>query len=196
MRASFIVSAADVGDLPDRGIKEVALLGRSNVGKSSLLNRLAAAKIARTSKTPGRTQLINLFEVETVRGAFGLVDLPGYGFAEAPEPVRLGWRAMVERYLVARSALAAVLVLVDLRRGAQEEDHQMWAAIERAGRQAKLVATKIDQLGKAQRGAALAALERSFSGGALATSAQSQEGIPELRRWIERACASTSVRSR
>lgn len=122
MKCTFIKSAADIGGCPSLGLAEFAFVGRSNVGKSSLLNRLAGANIARTSKTPGRTQLVNFFSVESRDFAFILADLPGYGFARAPRPVRRAWYSLLEDYLTQRRELVAVLQLVDLRRDVQTED--------------------------------------------------------------------------
>ena len=160
MKCTFIKSAADIGGCPDTGLPEFAFVGRSNVGKSSLLNRLAGAKIARTSKTPGRTQLVNFFSVEGRDFSFILADLPGYGFARAPRPVRRAWYTLLEDYLTQRAPLVAVLQLVDMRREVEAEDLDVheWLkngiARENAsvsGRQVLVVGTKADKLAKAHR---------------------------------------------
>jgi GTP-binding protein len=192
VRASFILSAPDVSALPDRGLAEVAFAGRSNVGKSSLLNRLAGARIARTSKTPGRTRLLNLFEVETGSSRYALVDLPGYGFADVPHAVRLEWVGMIDRYLQERRKLRAVLLLVDIRRGAQEEDAETFERIVSARGKGMplIVATKLDKLGKAQKKPAIAKLAEGLGIAAAdvcAVSADTSEGIQALReRMLER----------
>ena len=107
MHAEFITSAANVEGFPDTDLPEFAFVGRSNVGKSSLLNKLAGANIARTSKTPGRTQLVNFFKVSGADFSFMLADLPGYGFARAPRPVRRAWYKLLEVYLSEREPLRA-----------------------------------------------------------------------------------------
>jgi GTP-binding protein len=114
LRAEFVKSASAPSDFPTSGLPEVAFAGRSNVGKSSLLNRLAGvARLAHVSKTPGRTQLINFFRVDE---RFYLVDLPGYGFAKAPLQVRKRWEGLITRYLFRRNELRLVLLIVDARR--------------------------------------------------------------------------------
>src|SRR5688500_6923246 len=112
MRSRFIISCPSIEDCPDLALPEFALIGRSNVGKSSLLNALAESKIARTSRTPGRTQLINLFELQTSSALFILADLPGFGYARAPKEVSKKFSPLVASYLEGREALVAVLVLV------------------------------------------------------------------------------------
>ncbi|MGJ8668007.1 MAG: ribosome biogenesis GTP-binding protein YihA/YsxC [Oceanococcus sp.] len=120
--AQFVLSGARLPDLP-RGGREVAFAGRSNAGKSSALNVLTDQKsLARTSKTPGRTQLLNLFTL----GDLGhLVDLPGYGFAAAPLAVKKQWVELIERYFIRRDELAAVVMIVDVRRGITDLDQQL-----------------------------------------------------------------------
>jgi GTP-binding protein len=121
----FIKSAAGAKDFPADSGSEVAVVGRSNSGKSSAINRLTrSTKLARVSKTPGRTQLINFFELEPERR---LVDLPGYGFAKVPESVRQGWRVLVSSYLDDRSSLRGLIITVDIRRGFQALDSDMLA---------------------------------------------------------------------
>ena len=139
--------------LPPPTLPEVAFAGRSNVGKSSLLNRLVGRRgLARVSKTPGRTQQINFFAVDE---RLLLVDLPGYGFARVPLAVKEQWRGLVEGYLRAGGTLRGVVVLVDVRRGVEPDDD---AAARRSSRRtaspALLVATKIDKLGRGERSVA------------------------------------------
>lgn len=160
MHTEFITSAANAKGFPDLALPEFAFVGRSNVGKSSLLNKLAGANIARTSKTPGRTQLVNFFKISGADFAFVLADLPGYGFARAPRPVRRAWYELLEVYLSEREPLRAVLQLIDLRRDVEDEDVNVheWLTGEKQtdeegglGREVLVVGTKADKLSKAHR---------------------------------------------
>jgi GTP-binding protein len=147
--ARFVISAAQPSDFPPPTLPEVAVVGRSNVGKSSLINALVGQPgLARTSRTPGRTRLINWFEID---GRFHLVDLPGYGYAEVSQAMRDSWRPLIERYLADRTSLAGVLLLIDVRRGVQDEelDFVPWLA-ERAMPVA-VALTKADKLPKNKR---------------------------------------------
>ncbi|RPH20899.1 YihA family ribosome biogenesis GTP-binding protein [Buttiauxella warmboldiae] len=149
----FVLSAPDIRHLPsDTGI-EVAFAGRSNAGKSSALNTLTNQKaLARTSKTPGRTQLINLFEVaEGLR----VVDLPGYGYAEVPEEVKLKWQRALGEYLQKRNSLKGLVVLMDIRHPLKDLDRQMihWAVA--SGIPVMLLLTKADKLASGARKAQL-----------------------------------------
>lgn len=140
----LIRSAAEPDDFPEQSLPEVAVVGRSNVGKSSLLNRLTGVKrLAFVSKTPGRTQLINFFRVgkEMV-----LVDLPGYGFAKAPLSVRKKWERLVTSYLFERGCLVLVLLLVDIRRDPVESDLRVRDLMEERDIDYVVVATKSDKL--------------------------------------------------
>src|SRR5690554_2093715 len=122
--AEFLTSAVNPQGYPNHGLPEVALVGRSNVGKSSLINALVnRRKFARVSNQPGRTQTINFYRVDTLC----LVDLPGYGFARVPESVRLRWQPMIEGYLTERPNLTGVIYLVDIRHGPTQDDRQMHA---------------------------------------------------------------------
>ncbi len=198
----LVRSASDVTQLPHTQVPEIALVGKSNVGKSSLLNALAGSKIARTSKTPGRTQLINLFRVDGVGGpaqgpfggAIGLVDLPGYGFAQAPPAARAAWMEMIDGYLAEREELALGLVLVDARRGPDDDDREVfdWFRAERGARLLDVVAvaTKLDKLPKAQQKPAVLAIARALGGGAvevIGTSAETGLGVDRLEARIAAA---------
>ena len=136
-------------DPPTSNLPEFAFVGRSNVGKSSAINSLLGRKkAARVSSTPGRTQLINIFEIdETLR----FVDLPGYGFAKVPGHVRHKWKRMIDGYLFGRHMLQGVVVLVDARHPAQKLDIAMLASLQQASIPAIVVATKVDVLKRSQR---------------------------------------------
>lgn len=145
----FIKSATRPGNYPASSLPEVAFAGRSNVGKSSLINVLVNRKsLVRTSSTPGRTQLINFFDIN---GAFSLVDLPGYGFAKVPMAVKKEWGPMMRTYLEVRENLRAVVFILDIRREPREEDIQMLDWLEEFGVPTIPVVTKIDKLPRSQR---------------------------------------------
>lgn len=145
-QADFIKSAAKPKDYPPPGLPEVAFVGRSNVGKSSLINVLAGRKgLVRTSSTPGRTQLINFFDINSI---LTLVDLPGYGYAKAPPEVRKQWGPMIEAYLASRESLKAVVLILDIRREPSDGDLQMLRWLELYNIPPILVVTKCDKLSK------------------------------------------------
>ena len=166
MRTTFITSAADVGQFPDTDGAEFAFVGRSNVGKSTLLNALVNARVARTSRTPGRTQLVNFFDVHTGQGDFTLADLPGYGYARAPKEVQRQWAPLIEKYLIQRRPLRAVLLLVDIRRDLQSDDQALFRWLQdnvaTRGAGVELVCTKADKLAKARQKPALAAIAKAL----------------------------------
>lgn len=187
MRTLFVTSSPRHELLPSLSLPEVAFLGRSNVGKSSLLNALVQAKIARTSSTPGRTQHINLFTVHAGFGDFSLADLPGYGFAKAPVRIRAEWGGMVEGYLEHRKELRAALLLIDARRGVQEADRELFEDLYRMmhsrGALAPVVLTKIDKLPKAKRKplvASVASALRIDRGMVATTSSSERIGLDTL----------------
>lgn len=187
----FIRSAASSRDFPHDTRYEVAVVGRSNVGKSSLLNRLTGVKkLALVSKKPGRTQLINFFRVED---DFYLVDLPGYGFAKVPDRVRKNWEALISSYLFDRRTLKLALLLVDMRRDPMTSDLRVRDLLTEAQVPLVVVATKADKLSGNQRSRQMAKLADSFgteqSTGPLSFSAVTNEGRKELWTVIE-----TSIR--
>jgi GTP-binding protein len=150
--AEFVTSARAPQGYPTGGLPEIAFMGRSNVGKSSLLNRLLGRKLARTSSTPGRTQLINFFRVN---GAFGFVDLPGYGYAKVPLRVRSEWGPMVENYLASRSELVLCILLIDSRHVPTDKDINLKVWLEHHGLPFVVVSTKADRLSNNQLGNSL-----------------------------------------
>lgn len=159
VQAAFLKSAPSIAECPPGDRPEFALAGRSNVGKSSLLNALTGRRgLARTSRTPGRTQLLNAFDL-TLAGPDGArlpircMDLPGYGYAAARREVREGFGPMVETYLRERAELRALVLLVDARRGELSDlDFALLELATAHGRPTLLVATKIDKLGATERG--------------------------------------------
>lgn len=144
-QAQFLTSANHIKQLPNDEGYEVAFAGRSNSGKSSAINVLTNQKnLARTSKTPGRTQLINLFELDEERR---LVDLPGYGFAKVPLSVKLHWQKVLERYLNERHCLKGLILLMDIRHPMTEFDVQMLQWCQYVGLSVHILLTKSDKLG-------------------------------------------------
>jgi GTP-binding protein len=162
LAAEFVKSATDARGWPPAGPPEFAFCGRSNVGKSSALNALAARKsLARVSRTPGRTRLINFFDLRAAEKARAggrgeehhvvFADLPGYGFASGPREEREGWRAMIEEYLTRRESLRALVVLVDGELGAQPSDIEMVRWAETLQCKVVVAATKLDRLARNRR---------------------------------------------
>ena len=148
-KAEFVTSAVDAAGFPQPDRPEIAFGGRSNVGKSSLINALVQRKkLVKTSKTPGRTQTINFFNVND---ELYIVDLPGYGFARVPDQVRRSWGPMIEGYLGNRPNLRAVVVVMDLRRGVEEDDYELIMAAPHFGIQPVMVFTKADKFKKNAR---------------------------------------------
>lgn len=157
---TFIKSAAKPADYPPPCLPEVAFAGRSNVGKSSLINVLVERKgLVRTSSTPGRTQLINFFEVN---GCLTLVDLPGYGYAKVPLEVKRQWGPMMERYLSGRETLCGVVLILDIRRIPADGDLQMLSWLRSYGRRPIIVLTKTDKLTKNERAKQVALIAKTL----------------------------------
>lgn len=147
--AEFITSAVQVHQYPPAEYPEVAFAGRSNVGKSSLINKLVNRKhLVKTSSTPGRTQLINFF---SINDALSLVDLPGYGYAKVPAAVKGQWGPMVERYITNRPNLRAVVLLMDIRRTPRVEEFNLMDWLQHYRKPVILVLTKADKLSKTKQ---------------------------------------------
>jgi GTP-binding protein len=186
----FLKSAPELQYLPDPDVPEIAFAGRSNVGKSSLLNALTNRKgLARTSNTPGRTQELNFFDVgEPLQ--LRLVDMPGYGFAEAPKDLVKRWKRLVNDYLRGRTALKRALVLVDSRHGLKEVDREMMRMLDDAAVGYHLVLTKSDKvkpsaLGPLYETTALEGRKHPAAHPAIfTTSSETGSGIAELRTAI------------
>ena len=147
--AEFVTSAVKPAQYPPVKYPEMAFAGRSNVGKSSLINTLVNRKrLVKTSSTPGRTQLINFFDINDL---ITFVDLPGYGYAKVPATVRKKWGPMIETYLSGRKALKGVVVIMDIRRTPREEEHNLIAWLEHYAISRILVLTKADKLSKTKQ---------------------------------------------
>lgn len=193
LRLSFVQSATRVGQLPATGA-EVAFVGRSNVGKSSLINALANRRqLARVSNTPGRTQVINLFTLEGAAGDPAVVDLPGYGYAKASKTTRRDWPEMIEGYLLERESLAMVFVLVDGAIGPTPLDRQMLDWLRYEGVPHTVVATKGDKVKSSKR----ATRRRELAAGCdldptdvVWVSATKGDGIDQLRSLVRTHLAS------
>jgi GTP-binding protein len=180
--ARFLGAAATPGGGPAPGPPEVALAGRSNVGKSSVINTLVGRRgLARTSGTPGRTRQLNFF---LVNEDVVLVDLPGYGFAVGPEEERRAWEPLVETYLRERPTLRGVALVVDVRRGLEDDENELLAFLAAVGLPAAVVATKLDKLGRGVGHNALRALAGQLGDRVplVGFSARSGEGRNELWR--------------
>jgi GTP-binding protein len=183
--ARFVAGAGEPAALPPEGLPEIAFAGRSNVGKSSLVNALTGHRLlARTSGTPGCTRQINFFEVA---GRLLLVDLPGYGYAEASKTAAQRWAGLMWRYLVSRAALRRLCLLIDARHGLKDGDREMLARFDRAGISYQIVLTKTDKLAvEALEGAALRVMAEIGARPAAhpeihLTSAVARHGIMALR---------------
>ena len=193
--ASFVCAARRVADLPPPGPPEIAFAGRSNVGKSSAINALVGRKaLARTSKTPGRTQTINFYALgESAR----LVDLPGYGYARVPQSMREEWRALVDGYLRATRTLVGVVLVMDARHPLTSLDEQL---LDWLGEQRLLaLLTKADKLSRRAQHALLADMRERMAGNDVTLfSSVTRQGVEECRdllgRWLEQAAEIKSPR--
>ncbi len=184
---AFLKSAPGLEYLPDPDVPEIAFAGRSNVGKSSLLNALTGRNgLARTSNTPGRTQELNFFDIGSPL-AFRLVDMPGYGFAKAPKDVVKKWRFLINDFLRGRQVLKRTLVLVDARHGLKDVDHEILDMLDKAAVSYRLVLTKADKIKATELATVLeatAAEARKHPAAhpqILSTSSETGLGIAELR---------------
>jgi len=195
---TFSGSASSPAQFPADGVPEVAFLGRSNVGKSSLLNALAGVKgLARVSSEPGRTRLVNFFRVDGVskpgggrKGPLYLVDLPGYGYAKAPKSTRLGWERLVNAYLGDRETLRLCVFIVDSRHDPSAGDEMLHEWLDHHQRPYVVAANKIDKMGRGEASRRQRALSKTVGAGARAlipVSATKKTGIDELWNTIRAA---------
>ena len=189
----FVTSAADPRRFPPPGAPEIAFVGRSNVGKSSLINSLVGSKIAKTSNTPGRTQTINFFQVRRPgkpHPDFVFADLPGYGFARVPKEVVASWAGFINPYLQQRESLALCVMLVDVNIPPQELDVQLVEWLRHFDRNFVLAATKADRVSGNQLRASLHRLSEQLNvdrGQIIPFSARARMGQDELWRAIKKA---------
>jgi GTP-binding protein len=196
--AAFVAEARDLASLPVAAAPEIAIAGRSNVGKSTLLNRLAGRKgLARTSKTPGRTRGLVMFSLRFRRGGkngagadipvdeLRLIDLPGYGYAKVSHSERSSWQPLIEGYTRTRRALALFVILIDARRGIEDEERQLYEWLGTENVPAQIVFTKVDKLTASTRGVLRERARASFRGagrsaGPLFVSGETGEGVDAL----------------
>jgi GTP-binding protein len=184
--AAYVRSVLDLKDLPRDGLPEVAFAGRSNVGKSSALNRLVNVKnLAKTSSTPGKTRLINFF---LINENLYFVDLPGYGYAKAPKTMRKSWGKIVEDYLKERGSLKGTVLLVDSRRGPMDPDLELVQWLQHYGKPKLIVLTKIDKLNRSGLSDSIkntCAVLKSKPDTLVCFSAKTGAGKDQILNWIK-----------
>lgn len=188
-RADFITSMKDYGDYPGKGGPEVAFAGKSNVGKSSMINRLTnRSKLARTSATPGKTRLINVYRIND---ELNFIDLPGYGFAKVSKEEKLSWGKMMQNYFATTEDLCHVFHLVDIRHEPSQEDREMNLFLRQAEIPFTVVATKADKISRGARLKYLAPICRALAvqpWQVIPFSAEDGTGREELLERIEQVC--------
>jgi GTP-binding protein len=189
--ARFMAAATDAAHFPAPSLPEVAFLGRSNVGKSSVINTLVETKLARTSSTPGRTRSINFFEVRwpgKPRPEVIFADLPGYGYAKLSREISQEWPKFIEPYLNDRPTLALCLALVDVNVPPQDSDRQLLDFLNASGRDFLLIATKSDRLSNNQLGKALQGLAKAYpTATVIPFSAKTRVGRDEVWKKIRQS---------
>lgn len=190
--AEFVISAVGPKQYPDDHLPEIALAGRSNVGKSSLINKFINRKnLARTSSKPGKTQTLNYYRING--NQFYFVDLPGYGFAQVSQSVKEKWGHFIEAYLVKRENLCGVIQLVDLRHPPSKDDIAMYDWLMQLHKEVLVVATKCDKVSKGQWQKHIKqvreGLKADKSQQIVAFSAENGQGLEELHAWVEKHIA-------
>lgn len=190
-KADFVSSFVDMKSLPEDKLPEIALVGRSNVGKSSLINKVVNRKnLAKSSSTPGKTRMLNYY---IINGAWYMVDLPGYGFAKVSKAEKEKWGKMIERYLSSREPLRGVIQLVDIRHAPSENDILMKEWLTHYELPILLVATKADKVSRNERQKSLAVIRRSLNLSPdqkpIVFSAQTGEGVEEVKAALEEILA-------
>lgn len=181
--SEFLLSAVNENHYPKHAFPEIALVGRSNVGKSSLINTLVnRKKFARVSGQPGRTQTINFYRVDQV----GIVDLPGYGYAKVSETLRQQWKPMIEKYLTNRPNLSGVLQVIDIRHNPTEDDQLMAEWIRTMGIPAFVIATKADKISKGRHKPSLNKITDTLQLPGIVFSAQTRLGRDALISIVQR----------
>jgi len=195
--SKFLLSASDARHFPAAGLPEIAFLGRSNVGKSSVINSLVGTKLARTSSTPGRTRAINFFELRIAgkpRPELIFTDLPGYGYAKLSREISGQWPSFIDPYLKERATLALCVTLVDSNIPPQESDHQLLEFLSATGRPFVIVATKSDRLSGNQLGNTLRVFQEKYPGARVVPfSAKTGAGREQLWQEIRKAAEAMSV---
>jgi GTP-binding protein len=194
LQAEFVAEARDKQAIPEGTKPEIAFAGRSNVGKSTLLNSICQRRgLARTSRTPGCTRGVVMFDLAFRNGAeIRLVDLPGYGFAVRSKSERRAWGPLIEDYLLSRRTLRAVLILVDARRGPEEEETDLADYLRTLGVPFALVATKVDKMSRSERGVALEKMSRAHRVRVYGVSGETGEGRDALVKVMLRYASSES----
>jgi GTP-binding protein len=188
----FLLSVAQFSALPEETLPEVAFAGRSNVGKSSIINAIFnSRRIARVSNTPGRTQHLNYFRVGE---KFYFVDMPGYGFAQAPKTIVLQWKKLMARYLSERATLKRVYILIDARHGIKSNDKLFMSDLDKMGLSYQLIMTKSDKISATQLEKTHASIMEEIKNHpaayqeVLKTSSEKKRGLDEVRTSILKAC--------
>jgi GTP-binding protein len=193
----FLLSATNARQFPAPNLPEVAFLGRSNVGKSSVINSLVGSKIARTSSTPGRTQAINFFEIRRAgkpKPEIVFADLPGYGYAKVPREISEKWSGFIEPYLKDRETLALCLALVDISIPPQEKDRELLDFLRASNRRFCIVATKSDRLSNNQLQNSLHKFAREYPETKIVSfSARTGLGRQELWQEIQQVTAQAAT---
>jgi GTP-binding protein len=205
--AEFVRSAARLEDFPRDRLREIALVGRSNVGKSSLINAVTRSRVARTSAAPGKTRLANVYRVARGLTAFYLVDLPGYGYARGPRETTAAFEELAQTYFARAAELEggehsgqkrriAALLLVDSRHPGLDSDRAAWNWLQTMAADGRIVATKVDKLRRGERIRALRELTSVFGDSVLPFSAATGEGLDELWKLIDRLANSPNHHKR